>query len=307
MTMRRIFLCAVIALALWMLIVPAPRALAQDPNRLAQLKISIWPEYDKPTVLVLLDDTLADSANLPREVSVLIPASATLHVTTFQNADGTLAPEQSSKSTDLGDGYTRVTFTTRTPQYRLEYYHDLLRGAPDKTMDFVFKAIAPADQVSLEIQQPLKATNFSITPTTQTTRTDANGFKYYTLQYANVAAGQTITAQVKYTKSDPNPSVQFIPTPVPIPAQTPASPSVWDNLFVIIAIVLLGLVAVLGFFTWQQRLRETYPALRAPSRRRARRAPEDAAGASGFCTQCGRALGPDDNFCPRCGRKRSPS
>jgi len=82
-------------IALWLiLVIPAVSAHAQTPEHLAFLKISIWPEFDQPSVLVMYDGVLADTSNLPRAISVLIPADAQLFVTTWYYPDGTLAPEQ---------------------------------------------------------------------------------------------------------------------------------------------------------------------------------------------------------------------
>ena len=305
MKRRMLFFCAMAAFLLWTMLAVAPRARAQDPNQLSNLQVSVWPEHDQPTVLVLIDGTLADTANLPRQVAVLIPSSAKLQVATFANPDGTFAVEQPSQSTDQGDGYTRVTFTTNTAEYHVEYYDDLLRGSPDKTMDFVYQAAAPADKVTLQVQQPLKATNFSTSPPASTTRNGGDGFTYYDLQFPALAAGQTISAQVKYTKTDPNPSVITAPpaaSTTPAPAATPAGP--WSNAFYVAALVLLGLVAVVGFFLWQ-RSRE--PAVApARSRSRSRRSVERTSSTTtaAFCTQCGHGLSADDLFCPRCGTKR---
>ncbi len=305
MKKRIVFFCAMAAFALWMTGPATPRAFAQDPNQLSRLFVAVWPEHDQPTVLVLIDGTLADSTNLPRQVSVLIPSTAKLQVTTWTNADGTFASEQPSQSTNLGDGYTRVTFTTNAALYHVEYYDDLLRGAPDKSMTFVYKASAPADQVTLEVQWPSKATNFSTDPLPQTTRNGSDGFKYNVLPYPALTAGQTITAQVKYTKTDPNPSILPAPsTTAPAAAtSTPASP--WNNAFILAALVVLGLVAVLGFFLWQ-RSREPMPA-KAAARNRPRRSAERgvvANNVAAFCTQCGHGLASDDLFCPKCGTKR---
>ena len=264
--------------------------------------------YDTPTVLVLLDATLADKAGLPRDVSILIPTGAQLFVTTSQNPDGSLAAEVSSKSTDLGDGFTRVTFAVSQPTFRVEYYHDLVRGMPDKTLDFVYKSISGIDQVTMEIQQPLKASNFAVTPATQITRTAPDGFNYFTLQFSNVAANQTISAQAKYTKTDTNPSVQPPAAPPPAPVTTPVPADSSTNLFVLAGIVSLGLAAIAGFFLWQQRSRniETTTSRRSAKQfqRERRRARGTAETATVFCTQCGSSLGTDDNFCPKCGTKR---
>jgi hypothetical protein len=305
MNKRILIFSAVMALLLWSVFAAVPRVLADDPNRLTQLRISVWPEHDKPSVLVMIDGTLADKTNLPREVSVLIPANASLLVTTWMNPDGNFEQEQPSQSKDLGDGYVRVSLTTAQPNYHVEYYHDLLKGAPDKTMDFVFKAPAPADQVTLEFQQPLKTSNFSVTPATQSSRSDSDGFKYFSSQYSNITAGQTITAQVKYTKTDPNPSV--LPTPASSLATSSTPTSTASATFLLVALVVMGLAAVLGFFAWQQRAREEPLATKMTPRqyrRNKRRARPAVSSASVFCTQCGRALGPEDNFCPKCGTKR---
>ncbi len=303
MIKRILFFCTALALVLSM---NAPRALADDPNRLSQLAISVWPEYDTPTVLVILDGKFADTATSARQVSVLIPLKAKLHVATYANADGSLAKEQPTQSSDLGDGHARVTFSVPAANFWLEYYDDALQGNPDKTLDFALQAPAPADQVTLEVQQPLKATNFTISPATTNTHTE-NGFTYFDSSIANIAAGQIISAQIKYSKADPNPSVP----PAAALASVPATPvtttsSSWGNTFLIVAIVVLGLTAVLGFFMLQQQRSRRFAPAAVDSRngRRGNRGARHVSLGGVFCTQCGRPLGRDDNFCPKCGAKR---
>ncbi|HEX7587828.1 MAG TPA: zinc ribbon domain-containing protein [Anaerolineae bacterium] len=305
MNRRMLFFCAMIAFALWITCMTVPGALAQDPNRLSNLLVAVWPEYDQPSVLVLIDGTLADSTNLPRQVSVLIPKTARLQVTTWTNADGTFAPEQPSQSSDAGDGYTRITFNTNAPQYHIEYYDDLLRGSPDKTMTFVFKAAVAADQVSVTVQQPLKATNFTTDPPARSTRNNTDGFKYSDLQFPALAPAQTITTLVKYTKADLIPSILPVsPTPMSvIVAPAPVSP--WNNVFILAVIVVVGLVAVIGFFLFQ-RSREPVT-VSASTRNRSRRSADRGSAANSvaaFCTQCGYGLASSDVFCPKCGTKR---
>jgi hypothetical protein len=256
-------------------------------------------------VLVILDGKFADTSKSTRQVSVLIPSKAKLHVATYANADGTLAKEQTTQSTDLGDGYARVTFSVPAANFWLEYYDDALQGNPDKTLDFSLKAPAPADQVTLEIQQPLKATDLSISPATPNTRSE-NGFTYFGTSFTNITTGQALSAQIKYTKTDPSPSI----SPVAAPASVPATPvtttsSSWGNAFLIVAIVVLGLTAVLGFFVLQQqRSRRLAPVASNSRNERRGRGAQHASLGGVFCTQCGRPLGRDDNFCPKCGAKR---
>lgn len=306
MIMRRIFFCAVTMLALF-LVLAVPRAMADDPNRLSQLRVEVWPEYDRPTVLVMYDGTLADATGLPRQVSVLVPTSATGIIPTFENADGTLAAEQPFTSVKQADGFTLISYSVKTANYHIEYYDDLVRGGPDKTMDFVFKSPAPADQVTLEIQQPSAATNFVVTPAPKSTRTES-GFTYSVYNFTNVTSGQALTAQAKYYKADQHPSVLPTSAPDAVPATAPAvsSASTSSTVFIVIALVLLLGVALLGFYIFQQRYRTPSPAL-SPSRQpRVRKRAGSGKAASAFCTQCAATLGPEDNFCPKCGAKRRP-
>ncbi len=305
MTKRKMIFSVMMALAF--LLSLTSHAFAQDPNRLASVSISVWPEYDRPSVLVILNGTFADKGNLPREVSVLVPAKAEVIVTTYVNPDGRQAPEQVSRSTDTGDGFKRVTFTSATAEFWVEYYDDILRGSPDKTMDLNFKLPAPADQVAIEIQQPARATNFSTTPSTPPSRVDPNdGLTYYTLQFNNIAVGQNLNAQVKYTRTETRLTKDILVSSSSSnpAAAVPEQPSVWQNAFLIAAAVILGLVAVFGIFILRQR--KPVPARQAsrPVAKKARRPQTENGTATTFCTQCGRALRAEDNFCPRCGNKR---
>ncbi len=310
MTMRKIFFCAALLMAFAFSPLTAPRAWADDPNRASVLSISVWPEYDQPSVLVMVDGTLADSSNLPREITVTVPSSATLVVTTYENSDGSYAPEQPNKSTSASDGYLQVTYTVKSAKYHVEYYDNILKGAPDKTLDFSYKTATPADQVTLEFQQPAKATNFTMSPTASGTRNES-GFNYYSTQLSNVTAGQVVSAQVKYTKSDPNPSVSNTPASSTAPASAPAPAAAsnsFSNIYLIAALVVLGLLAVLGFFMLQQRSREGAMVFASGSKggRSAGARAKGVRRTSGsvFCTQCGHALGGTDNFCPKCGARR---
>jgi ribosomal protein L32 len=286
-------------IALLILFVPWASARAQTPDHLTFLKISIWPEFDQPTVLVLLDGILADTSNLPRAISVLIPADAQLFVTTWYNPDGTLAPEQPAQQTKQDDGYTRVTFVVTQPKFRVEYYHDALRGKPDKTFDFAFKALGAVDTLTIEIQEPLRATNFAVTPAPSSTRTDQDGFKYAVQNYTNVAAGRVITAQVKYTKTDPHPSVIAPATASPAPTPSPAA-SESSNWLVILALVALGMAVLVAIVVRQQRA-QVAPRASSPRGKTSRR---DKRRARVFCPQCGHALSATDNFCPQCGTRQ---
>lgn len=282
----------------------APAVLADSNDRLANLQINVWPEYDDARVLVMYDGEVGDATNLPQEISVLIPSTASLSATAYVDPSGSFINVPDAPTTqDAGDGFTRVTVKLPAPKFHLEYYYNPLQGSPDKTMEFVYKAAQPTGNVQIEIQQPLKADKFATDPATPVKTTDAHNFTFYVFNYASLDAGQEQRVKIRYTKTDPNPSVASIPTPASAPAAAAvASPSssIMSLLPPVLIAVALALAALGGFALWSRgrNAMEPEPAPVEPQRRSRR------GGSTGFCVQCGRALAADDNFCPRCGTKR---
>lgn len=291
----------------------ASGVLADDNDRLANLTIEVWPEYDKPLVLVQYDGEVAVKDNFPRDISFFIPASADLAATAYLDANGDyLNIPDAPAIQDSGDGFKRVTFKLPVPHFHLEYYYNPLQGSPDKTMEFVYKAAQPAENVELGIQQPLKAENFKTDPATQVQTTDPHNFTYYIFSYPSLTAGQIERIHVSYTKTDPNPSIANLPKPA---SATANAESALSNSTLLLPGVLIAaavaLVALGGFAWWSRRRNELeFAPARADSPRRRLKMPSGqkrGQGTAGFCVQCGRALEADDIFCPRCGTKRRNS
>ncbi len=278
---------------------PTPGAVAQSNDRLANLTILVWPEYDDPGVLVQYDGEIALKENSPRELSLLVPAGARVIATAYVDAKGEYLNTDPWKVQDAGDGYSRLTFSLPVPHFHLEFYYNPLQGAPDKTMDLLYKAAQPAEKVHLEIQEPLKADKFKTTPATANQVTRMHDFKYHIFDYPSLDAGQILRVQVSYTKTDPNPSIAYIAAP----EQASTEPLPSSNAILPIALVAMGVaVGLLGFLAWRFRRGETpgaaYATIGNTGKRNRRRA------AVAFCSQCGHGLEADDNFCPQCGARR---
>jgi hypothetical protein len=288
----------------------APAAMADSNDRLASLQINVWPEYDDARVLVMYDGAVADTANLPRDISLFIPSTASLNAAAYVDGNGTFITIPGTPATqDTGDGFLRVTIKLPAPKFHLEYYYNPLEGSPDKSMEFVYKAAQPAENVQLDIQQPLKSDKFATDPVTQVKTTDPHNFTFYVFNYATMDTGQTQRVKVSYTKADPSPSIASIPQPASAPADTqlplPAN-SLLPSVLIAAALALMAL----GGFAWWSRGRnamETAAAeVDAPRRRHGRQSAHSNALRTGFCVQCGRGLEADAVFCPRCGtRKRN--
>lgn len=292
-------LCFVILLAVfaWSRVAPVS---AETSPRIAILNIYLWPEYDQPGVLVQYQGQLAATPqnSLPLDVTFLVPQGAGIAAACAIQKDGTHTSE-TWKEGDAGDGFTRVTYQVAEPQFHVEYYYNPLVGATDKTMQFVYKAVLPVDQLALEIQHPLQATNFVIAPPENESHKDNRGFTYHTLNMAQLAAGQTVSSKISYTKTDPKPSISNEKTKTTATESATAEDSIAGmnpNVLVLLAVFALaaGFVIYFGFI---RRLSLQPVEVTTESY-----TPRISTG--GFCTECGTALQADDKFCAYCGTKR---
>lgn len=301
MNVRSFFL---VLYALLLLGVAAPlSAFAQSGERIANLDISVWPEFDDPRVLVQFDGDLAAQTEYPRDVSFYIPSGAVLTATAYQDESQQLLNTDPATISDASNGLKRVTFRVPKPHFHLEYYDDAIRGAPDKTLAFAYTASLPADSVQIQVQQPLKAEGFKIAPAAALISDGMHDFKYHIFNYPGVTAEQAVKLQINYTKTDPNPSIQNVVPPETAPQANPGDTAFATNPQQVYLFVGAGVILALGLLAlwmWYKR-RQPQLAFAGTSGgalgKRAERA-------TGFCAQCGSALHAGDNFCPKCGAKR---
>jgi hypothetical protein len=275
---------------------------AEEPLRISSLNVSVWPEYDQPGVLVQFQGTLSATATKtsPRELSFLIPKGAGVGAACAVQANGNHTSE-TWKESDGAEGWTKITFQVTEPDFHVEYYYNPLVGAPDKQMTFSYQTLMPIDKAQVDIQHPLKATNFVLTPNTVDTHKDNEGFTYHSYVFKEIAAGQKVSTNIAYTKSDPSPSVSGEKNTA---ANSTASSDNNINVNqVIVFALMLGLLGIIVYFIWERNTRRMQPGIATlPIHATSQRAPSEWYG--GFCTQCGTPMQSDDNFCARCGTPR---
>ncbi len=293
--------------ALVTLAAPA-RTFAQTPERLSQLDIAIWPEFDDPRALVQFDGKLAAQDGYPREISFLIPATAQLTATAYQDDQKQFLNTDPATVVVTDNHLKRVTFKTPKPNFHLEYYDDAIQGAPDKTFAFVYNALLPADAVQVQVQQPLKSENFKTTPAAALISEGMHGFKYHLFNYSGDAASQDLKLQIAYTKTDPNPSMQNVVPPEtsnqtapqtnPAASSTALSTSQW---FILVGVGVALALGLLALWMWYARRQ---PRLAFANANGGGAGGKRAERVNAFCSQCGNGLRAGDNFCPKCGAKR---
>ena len=255
---------------------------------LSSLSIAIWPEYDRPEVLVIYWGEFAPDVALPVPVRWRIPAAA--------GAPSAVAGVD-SQGNKLNQSYTSqvegdwlvLSFELSTRAFQIEYYAPYVTTGEERSFAFTYPGDYPVTAFSLEAQAPRTAQSFALEPAAASPRQGEDGLTYYQVQGLSLAQEESRSWTVRYAKSDSTLSLSQT-LPLEATAAVPAgasggegSSTVWIFLIAFIALVAVGA----GAF-WLGR-RATGPA-----------SSEGVEAELAFCHVCGARLPKDARFCPKC-------
>lgn len=200
-------LIPLLSLVLSLAVVTSPVMGAQDATlNIKSMKISVWPEYDDPRILVTYQGEFNSTPSFPQPVKFPVPTGTEI------NQVCALQPPNNEHLCQLYDTLTEaeglsISYTLPIPTYYLEYYWDGIKAEAGKNFTFNYVSPYAIDKLEIDVQQPLKATDFKLTQPYVTASSDGRGMKYYNYVFNNVAPGQAITIDASYTKPDNTPSV----------------------------------------------------------------------------------------------------
>jgi hypothetical protein len=293
---------AAILLVLVLLMVTLP-VKAQNTQGFSRMVINIWPEYDRPGVLVFYRITLSAQTSLPATLSIRIPqaASEPFNVA-MKDVDGRL---DTLRSTSVKEGdWIKVTFTTPVPEVQFEYYDPSIRDLDNlHQYDYVWPADYSIDSLVLNIQQPLGVSDFQIKPAMGTGQLNPDGFTYYESVVGQVNEGVTFTIHMEYRKTGSSlsaPSQSVVPVE-PISTSTAG----WQTLNEVLPYILsgLGLFLILAGVYWYWRSGKAITSVIRKRYSISRVKDAEIEPAELYCPRCGRKASPEDAFCRSCGSK----
>lgn len=308
-----------VLLVLFMLL-GAASAQAQSGVALASLEIELWPEFDQPTTLVILDGRLEANVTLPTELTIRIPSGAGQpHAVAVRNASGELLNTPYT-TTPLGDDLA-IVLQTDALEFRVEYYDPgLTFQENERAYTFQWLADYPVQGVAVRVQQPANASGLTLEPTFTSAGVGEYGLNYHVAALGPLTIGQALTVQLAYQKSTATLSVDAVgaasPSTTNTPAQAPASLSPW-----LVVGLSGGTLLLVGGLIWYARSgsrprsrKSASHSASAPRRRgpveasvpeQPRRASPGAQThpAARFCTHCGQPAEASDQFCRKCGTK----
>ncbi len=288
-----------------------------------QASVAFMPEYDSQDVLVIIDYQLPSDAKIPFTFRFRIPRGARMssYALAKQNGDfdhdGLLPPKTIAGST--GEWDTVEFQVPRNQPIHLEYYYNPgLNTAGKRDFPIVFESPATIDRFTISVQQPARASGFTLAPPLAQQGQDGFGMTASSSSLVDLKPGEIVKMQVAYVKPDANPSVLAEGAEPSATAQTAASTNYLLWLFAALVVGVGGVVAyrTLGSRSAHasahsrtgqpQRSVRTATPNRTSVRRAtgARRPPSAQPSRQAFCTQCGKALAQDDRFCGGCGEER---
>ena len=167
---------------------------------MARLRLSIWPEYDDPRVLIMLRGEMTPRQAFPASITLPIPKGAEIigaGMISEQN-ELLLHPHQVLP----GDTQDTLQLNLPVPRFFVEfYYNPFTTSGPEKRFVYSAPTTYPIDLFEVDIQQPLKATAFTVDPPSMERTTDKEGFTYHQFTYRDVGKGQSQTFTIAYTKN----------------------------------------------------------------------------------------------------------
>ena len=279
---------------------PAPTQIS-----IQSLEVDIWPEYDRPGVLVIYRVNLAADVKLPADITIRIPVSAGQPTAVAeQTANGLFNVQFTNTGRD--GNWQLVNFTTTLPQLQIEYYDPgLTKDGNKRNFAFNWSGDYPVTDMVVKVQQPRTASQLTLGPKTGTSSIGTDSLTYFDVPVGKVNGGETFQLNVTYQKSDDTltQSAAFEQV-TPIAPTNTGTPGPF-NLNQILPWILgaVGLLLVGGGIIWY--LRGGSPNRQEPVRRHDRAAsqPEKSSGDDIFCHQCGKKAGSADVFCRSCGTK----
>lgn len=307
--MRPLFL---FLLAFLLVAVPG---LAQGPANLESLHVALWPEFDDPRLLVILDSVLSEPG---ATVRVPIPADAELNAVANAEAGGGYL--NAAYETETGADGQIITLTPQNTGFRIEYYIPLATSGDERQVQFSLPAgYLAASAATIEALVPPDASDITSAPSLQAGGTGtSNGQLFQGQVQGDIAQG--FSQEIRYNNPagalTVSETARATAAPVATPALAPASPASAGSSSRLPLLLGLGLLAALliaigAYGLWRTRQPETAPTAPLPPARSDKprpaappAAPATSPGQDRFCRQCGAEFQRGDRFCRQCGATR---
>ena len=273
-------------------------AQSQSTMQVTSVQVGLFPEYDRPIMLVVLDIDLSMDSTNPQMLTFQVPADAESLSVLQRTGNGTPIPLEAEVE-EIGK-WKDVRFLTDAQTIQIEYYDpNLVKEGDHRFYAYQWLSTYNVDSLSIIVRQPFGAGEIQADPPLDGRETGPDDAAYYTQAMGAVPAGELFTLTLIYTKDTANLAYPALPVepaqPVSdaTPGRTPSPLSVimWLLTVAVAVLVLVGL-----YYWWfksnvMDKRDRTVQGVGIMN-------PEKQAV---FCHECGMRSRPGDSFCSNCG------
>ncbi len=230
-----------------------------DDLVIGRMRVAVWPEYDDPGALVTYDGRFADPTAFPTKTHFYLPKNVVVSDACSLSPDGQHFC-QIFKIEEGDETWNEIELWLPFPNFYLSFHLPQLDLSSDRRrLDYRFLSNHTIQILELDIQQPLRSSDFRITPTggKSSVQKDFNHFAY---RLENIEADDEQVFEITYVKADHKPSVD-------IKYSSMSGPKVWGSPYetqkkVGVFIYLLvgsGVVVLLGILWYLLRKKRPAP------------------------------------------------
>lgn len=290
-------------LTMIILLFPLNPIKAQESYAIASIQIEIWPEFDRPEVLVIYHIQLTDETPLPAQINIKIPAQS--EVVAVAVEDPSLGLILADYSQTRGEEWEGLSILATTPVIQIEYYENLMKEGSLRRIEFKWIADISVPEFSVIFQNPVGATNVTLVPESINTEIGKYNLLYHVSETLSLIPGEVFNLSATYEKNDDELSIASLPVEPSVSLEDTPGQINWNSILpwilggVGIVFIFLGLLVLFGF-RGKSGVRSGQKKTRRSNHPRKDLNPK--LNSSGrYCNECGRRAEAGDQFCRSCG------
>lgn len=280
-------------------------AQAQPQILLNSVEVSLLPEFNHTSMLVIYEIELEENTPLPQELILHIPPDAQLLFVANREQDDSIVALENIV-TQIG-GWKDVRFRSTTHAIRLEYLDpNLITQDDHRTFEYEWLSIYPVSSFSLLIRRPSGVSDIITEPSMKRSTDVITGSEYYSVEISTVPAEELYSLTLTYTinPSDLAYPAQDVEAAATINEATSGRSSSPLSVVLWLLTIAVAVLIMVGFYYWWFRTNASDKRDRIVQGVGIMNPEKQVI----FCHECGMRSGLEDSFCSNCGTElRKPT